>query len=466
MFLVLACLCALCGEGLAKTLAGCAGSVTTLSGSPGGYSGRADGPATSALFSSPRGVFFDGADTIYVADESNNIIRAVAQSGTVSTLVGGGGSGITGGAADGVGRNALFRGPNGVTCDGQGNLFIADLYNCVIRQVVIASRAVTTLAGGYSCDYSDGIGTNARFFYPYGVVTRNDDMFVADAFNNVIRRIALTTQVVSTFAGLRYPASCQPGHFNNGIGTQATFSYPTAVSLDASGSMLFIADGCNNLIRMADTRTARVTTLAGIATKSGSADGVGTAAYFNSPQSVAADTSDNLFVFEACGRVRVIDLATAAVYTIAGGQRTGFVDGLGSAALFQQSWGAVGPAGELFIGDAGNNVIRAVDAPCTQNPPPAGPSAGAIVGGVFAAVALVTLCIALFIKRKPILSWVGARTKLLAPQLARALAERGRRGPLQDGGANEGGRSTMSPLSTMQPSIPPPPPIFMPNVSS
>jgi hypothetical protein len=453
MFLVLTCLCALCGEGLAKTLAGCAGSVTTLSGSPGGYSGRADGPAKSALFSYPWGAVFDGADTIYVTDNGNNIIRAVAQStGAVSTLVSGG---I--GFADGVGSNARFYSPIGLTYN-QGNLFIADANNCIIRQVVISSRTVTTLAGSY-CGYADGTGKYASFDNPNDVVTRNGDMFVADVDNNRIRRITMSTMLVTTFAGGGY------NYYNDGIGTQVTFRSPNALSLDASGGKLFISDSGSNLIRIADTRTAVVTTLAGGAAPSGPIDGVGRAAYFNVPVDVATDSSDNLFVVELCGRVRVIDLATATVYTVAGGVRTGLVDGLGSAAVFREPRGiAVGPTGKLFIGDSRNNVIRAIDAPCTQTIPPTDPPVGAIVGGVAAAVVLIALGIGIFIKRKSILSWIGARTKLVSPDFARALAERGHNGP-QAGEAKGGERSSMSPLSTMQPPNPPPPPIFMPNIS-
>jgi len=453
MFLVLTCLCALCGEGLAKTLAGCAGSVTTLSGSPGGYSGRADGPAKSALFSYPWGAVFDGADTIYVTDNGNNIIRAVAQStGAVSTLVSGG---I--GFADGVGSNARFYSPIGLTYN-QGNLFIADANNCIIRQVVISSRTVTTLAGSY-CGYADGTGKYASFDNPNDVVTRNGDMFVADVDNNRIRRITMSTMLVTTFAGGGY------NYYNDGIGTQVTFRSPNALSLDASGGKLFISDSGSNLIRIADTRTAVVTTLAGGAAPSGPIDGVGRAAYFNVPVDVATDSSDNLFVVELCGRVRVIDLATATVYTVAGGVRTGLVDGLGSAAVFREPRGiAVGPTGKLFIGDSRNNVIRAIDAPCTQTIPPTDPPVGAIVGGVAAAVVLIALGIGIFIKRKSILSWIVARTKLVSPDFARALAERGHNGP-QAGEAKGGERSSMSPLSTMQPPNPPPPPIFMPNIS-
>jgi hypothetical protein len=417
MLLFFACVSALCGEGLAKTLAVCAGSVTTLSGSLDGRNGHADGPAKSALFYHPNGVASNGADTIYVADKGNNLIRAVAQStGAVLTFVGGGYWGIGSGDADGIGTNAQFDQPTGVTLDNQGNLFIADSGNCMIRQVALSNGSVTTLAGGGGgyplpfCGNADGTGTHASFFVPLDVATHSDNLFVADSYSDRIRRIAISTALVTRFVGGNKGS-------NDGIGTQASFRYPCALALDASGGTLYISDSDNNLIRMADTRTAVVTTLAG-GTSSRSIDGVGTAASFSFPHGVALDSSGNLFVVEYHGRVRVIDLATATVYTIAGSVSPfGFVDGLGSAAVFHGPIGiAIGFAGKLFLGDQGNNVIRAIDAPCTQTALPAGPlvPVGTILGCLAAAVVLIASGIVLFINRKPILAWTGAHTKLPA----------------------------------------------------
>jgi len=161
--------------------------VTTYAGTA-GSSGNSDGPNSSAQFYLPHGLAAVGSD-LYVADWQNHCIRKIATSGT-STLAG---NCVTSGVADGSGSNARFRNPRALTTDGS-NLYVADEGNHCIRKLVIASAAVTTIAG--SCGntnsgWVDGHGPNARFNAPGALVLYGGVLYVADTQNHRIRKIVL-----------------------------------------------------------------------------------------------------------------------------------------------------------------------------------------------------------------------------------------------------------------------------------
>jgi hypothetical protein len=196
----------------------------------------------------------------------------------VTTLAGS----ATAGISDGVGVAAGFNGPQGLTADIAGNLYVADTSNHTIRKVVISTRAVATLAGnaGYFGS-SDGAGSIARFNYPSGVaVDASGNVFVADTENCVIRKIQ-PSGLVSTLAGL----AGIPGAVD-ATGSLARFDSPSDLTIDAEGNV-FIADTDNDTIRMLVPSTGVVTTMAGQAGTMGSADGTGAVALFYKPAGIA-----------------------------------------------------------------------------------------------------------------------------------------------------------------------------------
>jgi len=148
---------------------------------------------------------------------------------------------------------------------------VADQNNHLIRKIVISTGAVTTVAGTGSSGSANGTGTSASFNIPPGITTDGTNLYVADFNNHLIRKIVISTGVVTTVAGTGSYGSA------NGTGTSASFNYPLAITTD--GTNLYVADSSNHLIRKIVISTGAVTTVAGTGS-SGSANGTGTSASF------------------------------------------------------------------------------------------------------------------------------------------------------------------------------------------
>ncbi|MGP8215432.1 MAG: PKD domain-containing protein, partial [Bacteroidia bacterium] len=323
--------------------------VTTLAGSS---SGDANGTGTAATFSYPAGVTTDGNGNLFIADDFNYKVREIViSSGVVTTLAGSGNPGST----NGTGSAASFYYPTGVAVDGSGNLYVADSYDNEIRKVVISSGVVTTFAGSTASGSANGTGTAAGFNSPVGVMyDGSGDLYVADASNNEIRKIVISTAAVTTFAGSTTSGSA------NGTGTAAGFHYPTSLTIDGSGN-IYVSDYLNDEIRKIVISSAAVTTLAG-STTGGSANGTGTAAGFDHPAGVAYDGSGNLYIGdETNNEIRKIVISSAAVTTYAGSTTSGSVNGTGTAASFDGPYGVVTDAGgNVYVCDQYNDRIRKI----------------------------------------------------------------------------------------------------------
>lgn len=330
-----------------------AGVVTTFAGLM-GATGSANGTGTAARFYSPSGVAIDGAGNLYVADATNCTIRKITSTGTVSTLAGTAGSR---GANDGQGGAASFNGPEAVTVDASGNVYVADVGNHSIRKITSAGL-VSTLAGSGSFEYmgsTDGTGSAARFYNPYGVaVDTAGNVYVGDYRNHTIRKITPAGEV-TTLAGLASTIGSA-----DGTGPVARFNYPAGLSVDGSGNV-YVADLNNNVIRKI-TAGGEVTTFAGTSLSSGSVDGTGANAKFAYLQDVAVDGSGNLYVADTLNStIRKITPA-GVVTTLAGSaMNMGATDGTGSDASFTMPRGvAVDGAGNVYVADTFNCTIRKI----------------------------------------------------------------------------------------------------------
>ena len=329
------------------------GVVTTLAGSVRTL-GFADGMGSDATFFLPHGLVYDGTGNLYVADYGNGIIRQiVVATRAVTTLAG---AALTAGAVDGTGATARFNWPGNLTYDGAGDLYVADTQNNTIRKIVVATAAVTTLAGAAGFGNTDGTGADARFYSPEGLAYDGaGSLYVADLTNATIRKITVATGAVTTLAG-----AAGYGH-SDGTGAAATFFGPQELAYDGAGN-LYVSDTGNNTIRQIAVATGAVTTLAGAAGTVGSADGVGTTASFSVPGGLAYDGAGNLYVADTQNdRIRQIAVATGTVTTLAGSGALGSADGTGAAARFYQPDPlAYDGAGNLYVGDVGNNTIRKI----------------------------------------------------------------------------------------------------------
>jgi hypothetical protein len=335
-------------QGKALALTSANATVSTFAGFS-GASGFFDAVGTAARFNRPQGMTSDGT-FLYVADFNNNAVRRIDPATQAVILFAGSALGASG-SADGSGSAASFSGPYDITNDGD-NLYVTDFNNCTIRKIVIATAAVSTVAGFVgSCASTDGTGATARFANPRGVTTDGNSLFVTES--TAVRRIDIASQRVTTFAGA--PTA---GHAD-GIGSAARFNALEGITTD--GSSLYVLDNFSMDIRKIDIATATVTTYAGKQGISGSADGTGIGATFNQPMGISSDGT-NLYVVEQGGDVlRKISIASAAVTTLAGLAATpGSADAVGSAALFNAPRGITVYCGSLFVGDTGNSSIRRI----------------------------------------------------------------------------------------------------------
>lgn len=316
--------------------------VSTLAGST---SGSADGQGTSAQFNEPTGIILAPDGSLYVADYSNNEIRKISTTGYVSTYAGS----TTGGYADGKGTAATFDRPGGLAMDAAGNIYVADQYYSLIRKIDTSGN-VTTLAG-YGYGYVNANGLNARFADPWDVaVDASGNVYVADTYNNVIRKITPSADV-TTLAGTTTAG------YVDGSAASAQFNYPAGIAVAPDGT-IYVADQDNNRIRKIST-SGVVSTFAGSGSKS-TVDGVGTSASFASPHSISIDAAGNMYVGDEYSH-KVRKIAPDGTVATLAGTTEGYQDGLSTVAQFDHPLGVVAaPSGVIYVVERANNRVRVI----------------------------------------------------------------------------------------------------------
>jgi hypothetical protein len=296
------------------------------------------------LFNAPQDLTTDGA-SLYISDTNANVIRKmVLATGDVTTFAGSVGMA---GTADGTGTGATFTSPQAITTDGT-NLYVADNSH-IIRKIVIATGVVTTIAGqANTCTYVDGTGTNATFCYIRGMTTDGTNLYVSDAGNSAIRQVVIASSVVTTLAG-------GTQGFTDAAGTSAKFWSPMGITTD--GTNLYVSDGGNHAIRQVVIATGGVTTLAGTGS-SGHVDATGTLAQFASPWGIATDGVNLYVVEQIGETVRKLVIATGVVTTIAGNPYSyGSLSGTGTAASFNTPTGLTSDGSSLYIANQAMHSI-------------------------------------------------------------------------------------------------------------
>jgi len=338
------------------------GMITAYAGSgTQGYAGDG-GAAPAAQLRNPQGVEVAANGDLYIADTDNDVIRKVnVLTGVITTVAGTGSSGSSGDG--GQATAAKLSKPEDVFIAANGDIYIADTGNHKVRKVSAATGIITTVAGsGPSGSSGDGgPATSARLHSPAGiVVAANGDMYLSDTANDKIRKVTAATGIITTFAG-----NGTAGYLGDGgAATAARLKTPEGVALAANGD-LYIADMGNHAIRKVSAATGIITTYAGTGTAGSLGDGgLATAARLNSPEAISLNSAGDLLIADTGNnRIRRVQAASGVITTVAGTGTAGNTGDGGSAtaARLSSPRGVTASAtGAFYIGDRGNDRVRKV----------------------------------------------------------------------------------------------------------
>ncbi|MEO5643951.1 MAG: T9SS type A sorting domain-containing protein [Bacteroidia bacterium] len=330
--------------------------ISTVAGNgTSGFSGDG-GQATSAQISSPIGIIADATGNFYIADGSNRI-RKVAVNGVITTIAGTGPAAY--GGDNGLATSAQLNVPAGLGFNSLGDLFIADYQNHRIRKITMSTGIITTVAGNGTLGFS-GDGASAllaQISSPTGVCfDASDNMYIADQGNARVRRVDNITGFISTVAG-----NGNSGHSGDGgQGTAAAVGNVYDVKCDLSGNVIF-SEVFNHYIRKLTVSTGIISSICGSGTATFFGDGgPATAANISAPEGITIDGAGNIFIAELNNdRIRKIDAVTTIITTVAGnGMYT--ASGDGGPATSAGMWpDAVTTSGtDLLIVDLNNRIRR------------------------------------------------------------------------------------------------------------
>ncbi len=332
--------------------------ITTIAGNgTGSYSGDG-GPATAAGINYPTHTAMDGFGNLYFGEHIEYRIRKVNSTGIITTYAG---TGIYGYSGDGGPATAAANsGPAGVSLDGAGNLYFSDYHNNRIRKVS-TSGIITTIAGTGSGGYSGdgGPATAANIFVPWGVVVDpSGNIYFSDRYNNRIRKIN-TAGIISTVGGTGIAGYSGDG----GPATSGTLNNPIDIALDISGNIYF-SEAYNHCVRKINTYGI-ISTVTGNGTTGYSGDGgPATTATLNNPIGIGLDPAGNIYIGDNGNNcIRKIN-SSGIISTIAGTGTAGFTGdgGPATSARLQGPYGvAVYGTGNIYICDAFNYRIRIIN---------------------------------------------------------------------------------------------------------
>jgi sugar lactone lactonase YvrE len=324
--------------------------ITTVAGNAVcGYGGDG-GVATNASLGQPQGVALDANGDLYIADTTNCRVRKVS-GGAISTVVGNGVCGYGGDGGSPTGASLYF--PRAAVPDANGDLWVADSNNCRIREV--SGAIIDTVAGDGVCTYAGdgGAATSASLQVPEGIaLDANGDLYIADSWNCRVRK--LSGGNITTVAG---DGACAYGG-DGGLAANAELYYPSGVALDAGG--LYIADQANCRVRKVNA--SMVTTIAGGTCKYSGDGGPATSASLNSPDAVAVDSAGDLYIADTLNcRVRKVASGTITTVAGNGVCWYGGDGGTATSASLQAPEGvAVAGNGDIYIADTNNCRVRKV----------------------------------------------------------------------------------------------------------
>ena len=346
------------------------GNIITIAGSGlQGYTGDGGSALCAELFY-PAGIAFDATGNMYIAQYGNvayPAVRMVNTSGIISTFAGGSSY------CDACPANTSKVVPMGVAVNKtSGNVYIADNYQNRIR-MVNTSGIITTLAGngtqGYSGDGIPATTASVEMYFPYGIaLDGSGNIYFGDWMNNCVRKITISTGIISTIAG-NGSAGIAGGFGGDGglaNSINSKLHWPSGVAVDGSGNV-YIADAANYRIRKITFSTGNISTVAGNGTLGFSGDGgAATNAALSFPYGVAVDGSGNMYIADQQNqRIRMVN-TSGIISTIAGNGTGGYTGDGGPATNAELQMNpyatgiAVDASGNVYIGDGQNNRVRKV----------------------------------------------------------------------------------------------------------
>jgi sugar lactone lactonase YvrE len=388
-----------------------------LSTGVGGYNGdTAAGLSARLVNMNPSNLVFDSSGNLYFSDTTNHRVRKIdRRTGAITTVVG---TGVPGNTGDngGLPTAAQLNTPRGLAFDAAGNLYIADTGNNRVRRATIGAGIVNFAGSSAATAGNTGDGGSsfsALLNTPRGLAfdSVNNVMYIADTGNNRVRRVVLSTQIISNFAGSSGGSSGNAG--NNGLATSALLTAPQGVAMDSANGILYIADTGNNqirkvflaavpmnielqvvsnspssividsindeiiftntsamLIRKCPSSSNTATTIAGTGTAGFSGDGgVGTSAQLNVPTGIARDSAGNLYIGDTNNnRIRLLDKSTSLISTYAGSGTAAFIGDLPVTAITTTDTDLNYPTATVtdfvnkitYITDTFNHVVRKI----------------------------------------------------------------------------------------------------------
>ena len=337
------------------------GNLTVVAGSGAfGYSGDGiTGGAGNADLYHPYGEAVDGSGNVYIADFANCVVRKVDTTGTITTIAG---NNVCGYSGDG-GKATLAQlyGPAGVALDGLGNLYIAEYNNCTVRKVILASNIISTYVGNHTCGYSGdgGNAASAELYLPEGVATDTaGNVYIADTGNYVIRQVTKTTNKINTIAGNHTGGFTGDG----GPATSAEMNQVFNLAVNGAGTTVTFADYYNQRVRQF-TVGGNINTVAGTGTAGFSGDGgAATSANLYYPEGVAVTSAGAIYIGDSANN-RVRKVTGGTINTVAGNGSPTVETQLNpespQAAVLQYPYGIVTDASNnIFVAESHNYEIR------------------------------------------------------------------------------------------------------------
>jgi hypothetical protein len=338
-------------------------STSFGSGSTTGGSSGDGAAATSALLLNPSGVAIAANGDTYICDSGNHKIRKLTHAtGFASTIAGTGTGSYTGDG--GLATAATLNNPTNICINSAGDLIIADADNHVVRKITVSTGIITTVAGTGTGGDQVGVATSSRLKYPKGVaVDASDNIYICDEFNNKIKKVTVGTGNMTVYAG-----TGTNGYTGDGAAaTSAKINGPYACAFNANGDLFFV-DNTNAVIRKVTTSTGFISTVAGKGTNGYTGDGAAaTAAELANPRGIAIDqTSGDIYISDANNEViRKVTISTGFISTVAGitssnpAQHTGD-GGLATAAQTGPSRGVAVSSSKLVFTEYDNHAVRVV----------------------------------------------------------------------------------------------------------